>query len=217
MNANKSKVHAVLIADIAKSSSMPHLRLVLGRKLKSTSQAHVAEKRVGLPYAITAGDEFQTLLLRVDAIPSLVFDLRVRFRPLDLWIGVGIGDIAGPIVEPVNRLTGEAFVLARQALESIKAAKGHKSGALTAFRTTNEGFDVVANALYELHDTLVQSISAKQWKTIKVYEKKRRVDATAKALGINASTVSRNLSRGYYWQMRETVENVRRIIKAYFL
>jgi hypothetical protein len=217
MDATKTKTYAVLIADIAESSSTPQLSSVLARKLRSVSQAHVAEKRVGLPYAITAGDEFQTLVLRLDTIPSLVFDLRVRFRPLDLWIGVGIGDIAGPIVEPVNRLTGEAFVLARQALESIKGAKGHKFGALTAFHTTNERFDLVANALYRLHDTLVQSISGKQWRTIEVYVKKCRVDATAKALGINVSTVSRNLRRGYYWQMRETVENVRRIIGAYFL
>ncbi|HUU15215.1 MAG TPA: SatD family protein [Terriglobia bacterium] len=206
----------VLIVDVLGSSSAEGLRSTVTRKLDQLSRTHTKRQVISLPYAVTAGDEFQTLTLRLDAVPELVLDLRVAFRPLGLWIGVGIGGISGPVVQPVNRMTGEAFVFARQALESIKSSKAHKFKALTAFQSGDRRFDLVANSVYGLHDTLVQAISSKQWKTIEVYRKTRRVELTAKALGVNESTVSRNLKRGHFWQLEETVEIMRTIIGAHF-
>jgi hypothetical protein len=43
-----------------------------------------------------------------------------------------------------------------------------------------------------------------------------RQDATARKLALDISTVSRNLRRGYYWQLTETVNVMERIIQAYF-
>ena len=75
---------------------------------------------------------------------------------------------------------------------------------MTAFRSHNSEFDEIANLVYGLHDTLLRQISAKQWKTIATYLTKNRVDYTAKALSIDISTASRNLKRGYFWQIEHT-------------
>ena len=63
----------------------------------------------------------------------------------------------------------------------------------------------VWNLIYGLHDTLVRRTTMKQWETIATYLIKNRVDYTAKALGIDDSTASRNLKRGFFWQMEDTI------------
>jgi hypothetical protein len=59
--------------------------------------------------------------------------------------------------------------------------------------------------MYSLHDTLMRRTTTKQWATIAMYLIKNRVDYTAKALEIDRSTASRNLRRGFFWQMEETL------------
>jgi len=163
-----------------------------------------------------AGDEFQTVTQKLSEVPALIFDLRRRLRPLELRIGVGIGGVDGRLRPPVNALGGQAFQFARHAMEDIKDRSSHKYQVLTAFRSTNERFDLVANLVYGLHDTLLLGISEKQWSTIAAYMARNRVDLTAKAMKVNVSTASRNLKRGYYWQFADTIENMSQIIESYF-
>ena len=206
----------VLIADVVHSSSRSDIRPVLTSKLRIASIAHLDEKRIKLPYAVTAGDEFQTVASQLHEIPGLMFDLRRRLRPLQLRIGVGIGPLAGRLRPPVNRLAGPAFQLARKAIEDIKTGRIHKFEVQTAIRSVNEDFDRVANLIYGLHDTLIHALSEKQWQTIDAYLAKHRVDLAAKALGIDGSTASRNLKRGYFWQIEETIATTRKIVQTAF-
>jgi len=206
---------AVLIADVVGSTSRPDLRRVLGDKLRRASRMH--RGLLKLPYSVTAGDEFQALALSPGLMPELIFDLRRRLQPLALRIGVGIGSLPGPLMPPVNKLSGEAFVLARQAIEDVKTGAPHKYPVLTAFQSRNPSFDRMANLVYGLHDTLLQEISARQWKTIDGYlVQRRRAPLAARALGIATSTLSRNLRRGRFWQISETVEEMKKILEACF-
>jgi len=209
-------VFCVLVADVVQSSALPDLRDVLSSKLRIANMHHLREKLIRLPYAVTAGDEFQTVTQRLSEVPALIFDLRRRLRPLELRIGLGFGGVAGRVRPPVNALGGQAFQFARHALEEIKSRTAHKYGVLTAFRSTNERFDLVANLVYGLHDTLLLGISEKQWETIAAYIPRNRVDLTAKALKVNVSTASRNLKRGYYWQFADTIADMSKIIEFHF-
>ena len=98
---------------------------------------------------------------------------------------------------------GEAFERAREAVNEIKT-KRNKSRRLTAFLSGNEEFDLVANTIYHLHDTLIQNISPKQWQTINIQMSVKSQELTARKLGLDESTVSRNLRRGFYTQVEET-------------
>jgi hypothetical protein len=198
----KNRTHGVLIADVVESRSHSHLRSSLNEKLRIASIAQLDDKLVRVPYAVTAGDEFQTIARRVDSIPKLILDLRRRLQPLQLRIGIGIGSIQGPIRPPVNRIAGQAFEFARAAINQIKETRKYPT--LTAFRSYSSELDEIANLIYGLHDTLLRQISAKQWETIAIYLIKNRVDYTAKALSVDISTASRNLKRGYFWQIEHT-------------
>jgi hypothetical protein len=207
------KQYAVLIADVVGSRTRQNLRALLGERLERASRAQLREKLIRLPYAITAGDEFQTIAWSCERLPELIFDLRAWMWPLRLRMGIGIGRVPGRLQTPVNRLGGEAFELARTALGGVKGGAGNKFKVLTRFASQDAVFDSTANLIYALQDTLVQQITEKQWETIAVFRKKRRLQAAASVLRLDASTVSRNLKRGYFWQVEQTMEGMRVLIE----
>jgi len=77
---------------------------------------------------------------------------------------------------------------------------------LTAFASHDEPFNQTINLLYGLHDTLMLQITAKQWEAIRQFLDQQALKQTAKRLQRDVSTVSRNLKRGYYWQLAETAK-----------
>jgi hypothetical protein len=200
------EIYAVLIADVMASSARTNVRALLGKKLAATSEKHLRQKLILLPYSVTAGDEFQTLTAELPSLPALLLDLRAALRPLPIRIGVGIGTVADRIQPPVNRLTGEAFQLARRAIENVKTSSLFKFETLTAFASHNTDFDQTINLLYGLHDTLVLQITAKQWEAICQFRDQPTLEQSAKRLHLDVSTVSRTLKRGYYWQLTETAK-----------
>jgi hypothetical protein len=205
----------VIVCDLVGSSQRQDVRSVLGAKLRTATIAHLEEKRIRLPYAVTAGDEFQTVANDLHLIPGLLFDLRRLMRPLQLRIGIGMGLISGHLRPPVNQLGGQAFEFARIAIEEAKEGRSH-SRKSTRFHSQNAQFDLVANLIYSLHDALVGSVSEKQWETVDAYLAKARVDLAAKALKINPSTASRNLRRGHFWHSLETIDVMKKIITLSF-
>ena len=211
-----SKIYAVLIADVMESSSRRDLRAFLGKELAAASRRHLHQGLIKLPYSVTAGDEFQTVIGNLPVVPALILDLRSSLRPLSLRIGVGFGRISDRLQPPVNRLSGEAFQFSRQAIENIKASSLFKFETLTAFQSRNEHFNNVINLIYGLHDTLVLKIKPKQWETICEFLRKPTLEQTAKRLRLDASTVSRNLKRGYYWQVLKTIQVAAPLIERTF-
>jgi hypothetical protein len=206
----------VLIADVMESRARVDLRSLLGKKLPAISRHHLRRNFIQLPYAVTAGDEFQTVTRDLPSIPAVIQELRTALRPLSLRIGVGLGSVPGRIQPPVNRLGGEAFQFAREAIENIKTGKLFKFEVLTAFISRHEHFNKTINLIYGLHDTLVLRITARQWETIEEFLDTPTLEQTAKGLKLDPSTVSRNLKRGYYWQMAETVHVAGSLIKRTF-
>ena len=211
-----STIYGVLIADVLESRARTDIRGLLGRNLAAISQRHLRTKLIQLPYSVTAGDEFQTVTRDLPSIPAVILDLRRALQPLSLRIGVGFGRISDRIQPPVNRLGGEAFQRARGAIENIKAGSLFKFDVLTAFESCNAGFNSTINLIYGLHDTLVLKITEKQWETIEEFLDTPTLERTAKRLRLDASTVSRNLKRGYYWQLSETVKVAGSLIERTF-
>jgi len=209
-------IYAVLIADVMESRARKGLRALLGIKLDAVSRSHLRQKLIQLPYSVTAGDEFQTVTRDLHSLPAVILELRTALRPLSLRIGVGFGGVSGRIQAPVNRLGGEAFQSARRAIESIKAGNLFKFEVLTAFASRHEQFNKTINLIYGLHDTLVLKITARQWQTIKEFLDRPTLERTARRLGVDDSTVSRNLKRGYYWQMAQTVNVAGSLIQRTF-
>lgn len=208
--------YAAITCDIVDSRQIEDFRRRRDQKLRSISRLHVEKKWILSEYAITAWDEFEGILSRPSDVPSVILDLRRHFQPFELWIGIGFGKVTEPHRKPVNIFAGgEAFERARTATERLKARRS-KTGVLTSFVTGNEMFDLISNTIYQLHDSLLQRISARQWQTINVLMETTGQDRAARKLGRDKSTVSRNLRRGFWWQIQETQAAMGRIIEGYF-
>ena len=213
MPLRKMKQYAVLTSDIVKSRHIEEFRRRRDQKLRRISKLHIERKWILSEYAVTACDELEGILTVPTNFPSVILDLRRYFHPFELWIGVGMGNVTEPYKKPVNVFAGgESFERAREALNRLKSKRG-KTGALTSFMTGSEMLDLIANTVYDLHDTLLQSISTKQWQTINVHMETNRQDLTAKKLKLNESTVSRNLRRGFWWQIQETRQTMEQLIE----
>jgi SatD family (SatD) len=212
----KATNYAAITCDIVGSRQIEEFRRKRDQKLRRISKLHVERKWILSEYAITAWDEFEGILSRPTNVPAVIVDLRRYFQPFELWIGIGIGEVTEPHKKPVNIFAGgEAFERARAAMNKLKV-KPSKTGVLTSFVTGNEMLDLIGNTVYQLHDSLLQSISNKQWKTINVLMETSGQELAARKLGLNKSTVSRNLRRGFWWQIQETQVAMERIIEAYF-
>lgn len=212
-----SPLHATIVADVVGSRSIPDFPARRDELLESLSVAHGKHQRVLTRYTITAWDEFQTIVSQLSHLPDVIWDLRREFQPWRLKIGVGIGPLQTlpQLSQPVNEVAmGEAFVRSREAMKEIGATK-QKYRVLTRLRGTVPILDDAVNLIYDLLDTLLLETTERQWATIKGYEATERLEATARRLKIDESTVSRNLQRGSYWQAVEARERLREIFGLY--
>jgi hypothetical protein len=199
-----------LLVDVVGSSDAPDFVRRRDRGLGRLSQRHREAGWIRAPYTVTAWDEFQTFLWEPGAVARVILELRQGLAPWPLRIGVGAGGIRGwrsrrPINEAVG---GPAFERAREALEALEAGSGDKYPRLTRFRTGERSRDRLLDLVYGLHDTLVRDVTERQWETIGAALGDESQEEVARRLGVQPSTVSRNLQRGHYWQMRETADVV---------
>lgn len=211
------KMYAVVTADVIGSRNIEAFRKRRDANLRPLTRLHLGKKLILSDYAVTAWDEFQAVLYSPPAIPSVILDLRRSFYPMQLWIAIGLGKVSEPRKKPVNQFAGgEAFERARHAADRLKNDKSGKYRALTGFVSGDDTFDLIANTIYRLHDTLLQDVSAKQWETMLAQAHTGNQELAAKKLGVNVSTVSRNLRRAHFWQMEETCKAMEGIIRSYF-
>lgn len=206
---------AVLTADIANSRAVKDFPAERDRRLRPIAKLHRASGLIVSDYAITAWDEFEGLLSDPVNISEVLLDLRRFFYPLRLRVGLGIGEVSLPLRKPINAFGGgSAFERAREAMERLKAERNTLARS-TLIVSDKPEFDAIFNTTYQLHDALIERTSAKQWEAINVQLKSKSQDVTAARLGLDKSTVSRRLSRGYYAEMLSVRDTVKTIV-TYF-
>jgi hypothetical protein len=206
----------VLTADIVGSQHITDLPRRRDAVLKPLSRRHLEDGRVLSRYTVTAWDEFQNVLSRPQELADVVWDLRLAFRPhIELKIGVGIGSIdtlPGPDTPLNEESGGEAFLRARQASDHLVQSRG-KYPLRTAIRSGDTDLDRTLNLIYLLMDSLLSNLSDRQWETIAAYVETGLQDKAAERLKVGTSTVSRNLQRGFFWQLEDARLEIRRLLE----
>ncbi len=215
MPRKRNTRYAAITVDIRGSRNIADFRKERDHRLKPLRRLHQADKLILSDYAVTAWDEFEGLAMP-KSVPTIILDLRRHFYPLRLWIGVGFGTVSDPHRKPINVFAGgEAFERAREAINVIKSRR-NKSRSSTAFLSGNSEFDLLANTIYHLHDTLTERITSKQWQTINARISLENQEEAATKLGVDTSSVSRTLRRGFYNQIEETQTTMTFLCEKYF-
>lgn len=208
---------AVLLVDVVGSRRLEDFRprrdVLLGR----LSQDHLDRDLLLTRYTITSWDEFQAIVVEPVHVPTVVWELRREFHPWELKVAIGLGRLdslpeSGQAINEVSM--GEPFLRARQAMLELARPK-EKYRVLTRIHGPAEAVDDSMNLIYALVDTLLLKVTARQWETIKSCEEAGKLEFAARHLGIDESTVSRNLQRGSHWQLVEAREGLRRLLHLY--
>jgi hypothetical protein len=201
-----SRQGAVLLVDVAGSSSVPDFRAGRDSRMQRLTTLHRQKDWIGADYTVTAWDEFQSVTWQLEQLPHILLDVRRVFAPWEVYIAVGCGRVVGwRSTRPVNEaLSGEGFERARSAMDALKSSRGEKYRRLSQFVSGDAERDSLLNLIYGLHDSLVQQVTERQWETIGAAFLLESQEDVASQLGVQPSTVTRNLKRGHYWQMRET-------------
>lgn len=214
--ATSPQQYSVILADVVGSRKIVSFSSQRDVRLDAVSELHLKNGLILSPYTVTAWDEFQVIVSHPMHIPRVLFDLRRLFAPFELWIAVGMGTATGVDRQPINKYAGgEAFERARASADRMKS-QSRKYRILTDFETGNTDFDTVANTIYHLQDALLEGGTEKQWATINLQEVTHSMEQTAQQLEVNISTVSRNLKRGYYWHLLDTIDAMESIMKMHF-
>lgn len=211
---NTRPLHAVLICDVVGSRSIDEFKRRRDDLLSRLSAEHQKRGLIASRYTITTWDEFQTIVPQAPQVVDVVWELRRDFRPWELKIGIGIGsldDLPGPHDAINESAMGEAFLRARSALTEMHEA-AHKYRVLTRCSSPGAWIETATNGIYDLMDTLLLDRTDRQWETAIAYENDKRLEVSAQRLGIDESTVSRNLQRGYHWQILEARRRLRELL-----
>jgi hypothetical protein len=218
VDANIANPNIVIIGDVQASRRARDFPARRDRALDELSRAHRAEGWSDADYAVTAWDEFQGLLIRPEALPWALWDIYRAFLPMRLRLGIGAGAVerSGARTGPINETaTGEAFILARQALTGVAAPRRGTGAARLAAATSSALLTHALNASLRLVDILVAEITPTQWRIIASYEEHGRQDHAAKALDRNESTISRGLAAARYWDLRATLTDLEAVLRTF--
>ncbi len=212
-----STIAAAVLAEL--TGAERDVTAALDRGLGPLSRLHLAERLIIAPYAVSAEHEFQTVLTAPAHLPRVVWELRMAFYPLQLWVAVGLGELRSlprRSGEPIHEAgSGEAFDNARRASERFRSRRGTKYPLLTVVCGVDPVLDAVLNGISRLHDTLLFQITPRQWQAMLAVEREGRQDLAAAELGIDESTISRTLQRAHHWQLHDARRALAEILERW--
>lgn len=197
----------VLIGDVQGSRDAADFPAHRDRVLRELSRRHRHAGWTDGDYAVSTWDEFQGMLAEPAALPRVLWDIYQAFQPLRVRLAVGGGaverlDDGGA----VNRsATGEAFYLAREALEELSARRHGSGRARVAVAWNDPVVAASLNAALRLVDVLSDDITATQWEVIGHYESLGHQGEVARVLDKSESTISRSLAAARYWEIQASL------------
>lgn len=195
-----SSKYLALIADLIDSRHLENRGQVQERikvELEKINEAFsdIIESR----FTLTLGDEFQALLIPSEDIARLIDEIDLRLD-LPLRIGLGYGSLLTTI-DPFQSIgaDGEAYWLAREALDALKAEDGQTRVRIFGFgswqdpllNTILETTELIKRRWTDLQRTTVQAMIQAD-----IYSDSFLQVDFADKLGIKPSSLTKRLSAG---------------------
>ncbi|MFW6148646.1 MAG: SatD family protein [Atribacterota bacterium] len=197
----------VITADIVKSREQDALRSKIVEKIKIFDCPDFA-----IPFSVSRGDELQAVLEKPNKLAKIIRRLRYFVKPLELHIGVGIGEINKHEFRNVHSswdLTGEIFIKARDALDIAKDSRLYK----TFIKTEDEFESICLNAIFLLLDSLETEWTEKQWEAVHTYENEGTYEKASKILGSTIQNIQQHCRSAKWTVVKEVEEKLEMLLK----
>ncbi len=164
------------------------------------------------PFKILRGDEVQGLFKGFLQTPQILRRLRYLFYPLQLRIGVGVGEIEKGLDKDSSwQMNGPAFYQARSALDQIKAENDF---ILSKINSVSD-LDLAINTILLLIDTIQKNWTNSQWNAIHVYEELGTYKKAGEELGIAFQNVEKRCNAADWKQVEKAESNIKNIVELW--
>lgn len=164
-------------------------------------------------FSIMLGDEIQGVLQEARHIPAFLRHMRGSFLPLDLRVGVGVGEILTPIdPEDSGAMNGPAFHRARLCLESLERERIRR----TMLISGDEPFDTTVNVILALIDVIQGRWTEAQWEAVEAYSRLGTYREAAERLGIALQNVEKRCRAASWPAVAMAEEELSRLLGERF-
>ncbi|MGB6129310.1 MAG: SatD family protein [Psychrilyobacter sp.] len=202
------KEYIVITADIVDSKKIGNIN-ELDKLLKKLNSL-IDDKSI-MKFKLSRGDEIQAIFKKNVFIPEIIRLMLYSFYPINLRIGIGIGEIPDEKLKIKNswNSNGEAFYNARKAIDILeKKDKKNKTKKISSIflKSSNDFFDDCFNSFYILNFLNYNRWKQTQWDAIQSYEKLENLEKSANELKISFSAVQQRIASANWLFIKEAEE-----------
>ena len=205
---------AALTADIIGSRKLKNQGFSRSQIEKAISQLNTArEAFIVSKFCLLRGDEIQGVVFPPREAIVMVRYLRFYLRPVQIRVGIGIGDITTEIDKnnPWN-MDGSSFHRAREALEEIKLSR-HPA---TFINSLEEDFDYNLNVILALMDVISNRWTDGQWEAIHAYEQMGTYQKASQILKVRPQNVAKRCQSAHWKVFSEAEKHIQKLIDLKF-
>lgn len=216
MDDRRSEQYLAIIGDLVQSRGIPN-RAELQKKLLAEIQAlnvHYAPQ-LAVPVSMTAGDEFEVLLVSAEHAVELITRLADAVLPHQLAFGIGAGRLVTVLEADeserfVGELDGPVFHRARSALNRASA-----DGSWLLLEGFGVGEDEALSGLAELLGNLRRGWTAKQAAYVAAARHAKQLDVARRA-GVGQSVVSESLKAARFELALRSEARLQKALSSFF-
>lgn len=177
--------------------------------LNQTYQEDLAAK-----FTISMGDSFQGLLKDKNHLISMLFELELNLAPMELRMGIGLGDVETEINSDNSLLNdGSCYHRARAMIELIEKSEKQyaqsSSNILLAAGSQVPHYEKLINTIFALETALKTKWTERQKEIIRIYlANGKNQYRTAKVLDIGQSSVNKALNSTDFYTFSHSLSTI---------
>ena len=211
--AERNQYYLALLGDIRRSRSrFPRIRERAQSEFLDIIEDVNARHRskLAVPFSVSRGDEFQGLLSRPDSALEIIDAFDARTDLFSFRYGLGWGEVGTAFRPRTTEMDGSCFLNAYGALERCKT-----ENRWVAFEGAPVEREHVVNAGFRSIQVIRDGWTTKQKTAVNMRRGRDTMSATAVAMGIDKSTLSKMLKAAHYEQLLEMEGAVRILLREY--
>lgn len=211
--------YIAIIGDIKDSRKLEHrgkTQQKFTRTLERLNQVY--QKDLAAKFTVSMGDAFQGLLKDASHLMVMLFELELDLAPIELRIGIGLGDIETEI-NPENSLLndGSCYHRARAMIEWIeKSEKQYEqrhSNILLSTGGQAVHYEKLINTIFSLESVIKTKWTERQKEIIRTYlANEKNQYMTAKALNIGQSSVNKALKSTDFYTFNHSLDTLQNVL-----
>ncbi len=211
--------YIAVIGDIKDSRNLGHRKANQQKFTKTLARLnHVYQKDIAAQFTVSMGDAFQGLLKDASHLMVMLFELELSLAPIELRIGIGLGDIETELNTESSLLNdGSSYHRARAMIEQIERSEKQYEQCYSNILLSTGGqavhYEKLINTIFSLESVIKTKWTERQKEIIRTYlANEKNQYMTAEALNIGQSSVNKALNSAEFYTFNNSLITLQNVI-----